>query len=207
MKLLFCTFLVISSLYASINLKNIDILKQQSQAGNIKANFELGKYYYKKHNLDLAMIYFKKAAIYDDPKAIFNIAIIYANKKYRYFNYKKSLKFFKQLALDNYAPAQYMLGMIFLYGINKDYTKAKNWFEYAFFENHYKKASCQLAYMYIYGKGVLVNLGRANKLTKYGLKENLPLCKQLYKEFHLYKYKKDKGFKFGYYKKDFKKNR
>jgi len=47
--------------------------------------------------------------------------------------------------------------------------------------------------------GAMFNFGRAAKLARIGIKENLPRCKEVYEEYNLKKYKKDNGFKYGYY--------
>ena len=186
-------------------IDDISNLKRLSKLNDQEAIFKLGTIYYKgeltKQNLDLSLYYFKKIKK-DNIKAQYNIASIFANKKYKGFNRQKAFKIYLKLAQEDYPPAQNMVGLYFLYGVGvqKDYTKAKKWFEYAFFEHNYIKAGCNLAYIYTYGKGVIVNLGRARKLVKKGYTKHISRCIKIYNDFNLYKYKEDKGFKFGYYK-------
>ena len=199
-----CSILALSfsvSLYAT----SIDDLKLKVKDGNISANCDIGICYYKgksvRKNLDLAMLYFKRAAIYDDPKARYNIASIYANKHYRHYNKTKAFDMFLSLAKEDYPPAQDKVGLAYLYGfvVQKDYSLARKWFEVAYFENNYLQSGCNLAYIYTYGKGVIVNLGRARKVAQKGYNNHIPRCIKVYDDFKLYKYKEDKGFKFGYY--------
>ncbi len=77
---------------------------------------------------------------------------------------------------------------------------AVKWFEQAYFEHNYKPASCNLAVMFANGYGVFPNFGRAKKLAQEGYEKKIPTCVKVYKDFRLYKYPEDKGFKSGYYK-------
>jgi len=176
-------------------------------AGNDKAIFILGKIYYNgkyiKQNLEKSLYYFEKISAYGDKKAKYNSAIIYANKKYKKHNYKKAYNLFLELAQEGYAKAQNNIGIFLLYGIggiDKDYKMAVKWFEQAYFKHHYQPASCNLAIMFANGYGVFPNFGRARKLAQKGYDKKMPTCVKVYKEFKLYKYPKDKGFKIGYYK-------
>jgi TPR repeat protein len=186
----------------------IKLYKEAVRQGHDEALFKLGTIYYNK-NIDLAFNYFKQASDYGNQKATYNMAIIYSQKKYKFHNYIKSYKIYLELAKNIYdktknihAKAQNKVGMAMLYGlgVDKDYKTAVKWFEESYFKNNYKPAACNLALMYASGKGVFPNFGRAQKLAIDGYNNKIPLCVKVYNDFKLHKYKKDKGFKFGFYK-------
>ncbi|MDC0933228.1 tetratricopeptide repeat protein [Arcobacteraceae bacterium] len=187
--------------------KAIKLYKSSAREGSDEANFELGKIYYLKEynnrDLSIAYNYFKKASDYGHVKARYNLAVILGQSKFKKHSYKDSYELFYSLAKQDYANAQYKVGIYLLYGIGveKDYTMARAWLERAYFENKYAIASCGIASIYANGLGVIQNLGRARKfsenhITKYSL------CKKVFYDFKLHKqkYNEDKGFKYGYYK-------
>jgi TPR repeat protein len=186
--------------------KAIKLYKKLARDGSNEAYFKLGVLYYKgkyiKRDLFKAMKFFKNAADYGHDKAKYNMGIIYSLKQYRYHSYKKAYNIFLNLAQSNYPKGQNKVGIYLIYGlgVEKNYKLAVQWLEQSYFENRYKPAGCYLAYMYAFGKGVFVNLGRARKLAQWGFENNILVCQKLYKDFNLKKYKIDKGFKFGYYK-------
>ena len=159
--------------------------------------FELGKNYFYQNDMEKAKQYFQISSDYGNKKATYNLATIYAKEK----NYKKAYPLFLKAATNNYPQAQNKVGLFLLYGwgIEKDYKEAVKWFEYAYFKNKYIPAVCNLSYMYANGYGVMFNFGRAAKLARIGIKENLPQCKKVYSEYKLDKYKEDKGFQYRYY--------
>ncbi len=195
-------------------IKALKIYKSIARSGDTSVYFKLGTIYYKgdviQKNIKKAMYYFKLASSYGNKKAKYNMAIIYSQKKSIYHNYKKAYSLFLDLAQMGYVKAQIKVGQYLLYGIGiqSDYSLAKRWFEQAYFHGKNKEASCNLAYIYVEGKGVFVNLGRARKLVedKYIKKNDLvgeirtSLCQKIFKQYKLYKYNSDKGFKLGYYK-------
>jgi len=187
-------------------LKAIPLYKKLARDGSKEANFKLGVIYYSgkgvKRDLNRAVRYFQNAANKADTKSKYNLAVIYGLKQYVNHDNRESFNRFLELAKNKDPKAQYRVGMALLYGIgvDKDYKDAVRWFEQSYFIGGYKPAGCSLSLMYVMGHGVLVNLGRAAKLAKDGMRYNLPLCKKVYKEFNLHKYKEDKGFKFSFYK-------
>lgn len=212
--LLFSSTLLYSSYFseAQKELQNnqidnaIELYKISAREGNDEANFQLGKIYYlqkyKKRDLTKAYTYFKKASDYEHTKAKYNLAVIYSLKTFKKHSYKQSYKLFYDLAKQDYPKAQYKVGIYLLYGlgIEKDYSMAKSWLERSYFVHGYDRASCAIASIYANGLGVIQNLGRARNLSQSRIKK-YPLCKKVFTEFKLYKnkYKKDKGFKYGYY--------
>jgi len=193
-----------------------EAIEQYKQIGinkNLEAFCELGKLYYKgkyiKKDIQKAMDYFQLCATNNNKKALYNIAALYSSKQYKNYNPKKSFELFLSLAQDGYAKAQYKVANAYLvgWGVQKDYKLAMAWFEEALFSHNHILSGCSLGYMYANGLGALQNLGRARNLALAGYKQNLPLCKKVFKDFKLYKpkYKQDKGFKskrlMQYYKK------
>lgn len=183
--------------------KAIKLYKLSAREGEDEANFQLGKIFYQKKDLDKAYEYFKKASDYEHIKAKYNLAVILSQKKFKKHSYKSSYELFYELAKQDYVKAQYKVGIYLLYGfgVEKDYAMSKAWLERAYFVNEYKRAGCGLADIYANGFGVIQNLGRARQLSQDKVSK-YPLCKKVFNEFKLYKnkYKEDKGFKYGYYK-------
>jgi len=187
--------------------KAIQLYKLSAREGVDEANFQLGKIYYmQKYNhrdFNKAFEYFKKAADYGHQKAKYNLAIIYSQKRFKKHNFKRAYELFLSLAKHGQSNAQYRVGIALLYGlgVKKDYSLSKRWFEESYFENNYKRAACPIAFIYANGLGVIQNLGRARKFSEPFLNK-YPLCTKVFEEFKLFKnkYKKDKGFKLGYYK-------
>jgi TPR repeat protein len=190
---------------ANSNINIIKEYKTKINNGDMNATFNLGVVYFKgkiiKKDLKKAFYYFKLASDYGNTKARLNLGLLYLNKKFDKYNSKKGFEILNQLAKNNNKKAQYFVGYSLLRGIGTEtnYKKALDWFEYSYFENNYLKSTCMIAIMYANGFGRFQNLGRANKMAQIGAKEKLPLCINVIKEFKLYRYKKDKGFKFGYY--------
>ncbi len=195
-------------------IKALKIYKNIAREGDTSVYLKLGTIFYKgdsvQKDIQKAMKYFKLASSYGNEKAKYNMAIIYSQKNSMYHDYKKAYSLFLDLAQRGYTNGQLKVGQYLLHGIGmpSDYSLAKRWFEQAYFHGKNKEASCNLAYMYVEGKGVFVNLGRARKLIEdeYIKKNDLvgkirtSLCQKIFKEYKLYKYSSDKGFKLGYYK-------
>lgn len=187
--------------------KAIHFYELSAREGEDEANFALGKIYYlkkyQKTDLLKAFEYFQKAADYEHVKAKYNLAILYSQKNFQKHSYSKAYELFLGLAKQGYPNAQYMVGIYLMngFGVEKDYSLSKNWFEEAYFKNDYNQAACGIANIYANGLGVIQNLGRARKLSEKYIKD-FSLCKKVFVEFKLYKdkYKDDKGFKFGYYR-------
>jgi TPR repeat protein len=184
----------------------IKLYKELTKLGNEEAIFKLGTIYFKgngvKKDLNIAMQYFKRAALYNNKKAKYNVGIIYANKRYKFHSLKKAFDIFNDLAKSGHGPAQNKVAIFLTYGlgIEKDYKLAVQWLEQAYFKSKYFPASCNLAFMFADGRGVFPNFGRARILAQKGYEKKLPMCVKVYKEYKLHKYKQDKAFKFGYYR-------
>lgn len=217
-KFIIIIFIYISGVYGTLleealsehkngNIKKaVKLYKESAREGNDEANFKLGTIYYKgegvRKNLDIAMSYFQKAAVYGHKKAKYNMAMIYSQKRYSKHDYRIAYNLFLELALSGDPVSQNKVGLFLTYGfgIDKDYKEAVKWFEKSYFDGHYLNASCNLSLMYASGKGVFPNFGRAYELSIEGYNKKLPMCVKVQKDFNLHRHKKDKGFKYGFYK-------
>lgn len=216
--LLLSIFIFLNSLFGSLldeankafqekNItKAIKLYKKSARNGEDKALFKLGKIYYNgkfvRRDINKAMEYFKMVAYYGDIKARYNVAIIYNQKRYKHHSYKKAYEIFLELAREHHPKAQFMVANALLkgLGVDKDYSLALKWLEQSYFKNGYKPSKCMLAVVYANGLGVMQNLGRARVLAQDGFDKKALICTRVYKEFNLQKYKRDKGFKFGFYR-------
>ncbi len=171
-----------------------------------KALLYLGKLYYQgkhlKQSTKKAIEFLNKASILENKKAKYNLAIIYASKRSKeYHNFKKAFKLFLELAQIGYAPAQNKVGMFLTHGyggMKKDYVEAVKWYE-ASSKQCYEDAECNLAFMYVNGKGVWKNFGRAHVFAKKGYENGNHICKAVWNKHKLYKYPNDTSFKFNFY--------
>ncbi len=187
-------------------IKALNYYKQLARQENTKAIFRLAIIHLKgieiKQDIEAAHDLLLKAATLKDKKSAYYLAKLYLNKNSPYFNLTKAYNIFLELSQVDYAPAQNIIGKFLLNGIavEKDYILAVKYFEAAS-KKGYVEAHCNLAFMYVNGKGVFPNFGRANLFAKEGMKKNHPLCKKLYEDFNLEKYSEDKSFKFNFYTK------
>lgn len=197
---------------AKIYEQNRDIKKaikyyfEAAKKRDDKALLYLGKLYFQGKYLNQstkkAIDFLEKASLLDNIKAKYNLGIIYASKNSKeYHNYNKAYNIFLELANEGYAPAQNKVGMFLTHGYGgqeKDYTKAVKWYE-ASAKQCYEPAECNLAFMYVNGKGVWKNFGRAHVFAKDGYTNGNKICKTIWEKHSLDKYPIDKGFKFNFY--------
>ncbi len=220
-------FLILILLFFPLLSKEIDhftLAQDYEQKGDIKKALDqyflaaqkrdsnailyLGKLYYEgkylPRSVQQAVEYLQKAALLENDQAKYNLAIIYASSKNkRFYDIKKAYDIFLELGIRGHAGAQNRLGMFYTYGLGVveiDYKEAVKWFE-ASAKQCYESAECHLAFMYVNGKGVWKNFGRAHSFAKKGYKNGNPICTQVWKKYNLYKYPEDNGFKFDFFTK------
>ena len=77
-------------------------------------------------------------------------------------NYSEALKYYRQAAEHNYAPAQDKIGWMYQngWGVSRNYSEAVNWYSKASNQGN-AAAQASLAYMYYKGWGVSKNLQQA----------------------------------------------
>ncbi|RXJ87012.1 tetratricopeptide repeat protein [Arcobacter sp. CECT 8985] len=187
-------------------IKALSLYKHLAQENNTDAIYKLATIYEKgkgvQKNYENTYILLLKGSTLGDYKCAFALAKLYLNKDTIYYDEINAYNLLSDLSNANYAPAQNAIGVLFLKGliVEKDYKQAVKYFEKAS-KQGYALAHCYLAYMYASGKGVFANFGRAHIFAKEGMKQNIALCKKVYKDYKLAKYKEDKGFKFNFYTK------
>lgn len=115
--------------------KNYRLLAEQGAVG---AQLRLGWMYHAgkgvQKNLDEAEKWYLKAAITDSPEAQFYLATLYRSKE----QYKQAIEWLQKSALQNYAPATYLLGKLYYMGEGVDQNRgtAFKYFEQAAKNGH-----------------------------------------------------------------------
>ena len=135
----------------------------------------------------------------------YKLAKEYSSKKSKEYNIKKAYNLLVDNVNENHAKSQLLIGKFFLIGlaIEKDYEKALYYFKEASKQKEYT-ANCYIAYMYASGKGVFPNFGRAHVFAKSEYERGNKVCKKVWKDYNLGKYKEDKGWNIGDYNKPVK---
>ncbi|MBA4688613.1 MAG: SEL1-like repeat protein [Candidatus Galacturonibacter soehngenii] len=105
--------------------KAISMLTELSNAGNNRANYNLGRIYATKecfkYDLEKAIHYYELADKEDNEHAQYGLGKIYADKDSKYFDEDKAVKYFKISADHNNSYAQYALGKIYFNPESKYY--------------------------------------------------------------------------------------
>ena len=135
----------------------------------------------------------------------YQLAKEYSSKKNKNYDIKKAYNLLVDNINENHAKSQILIAKFFLIGlaVDKDYEKALYYFKEASKQKEYT-ANCYIAYMYASGKGVFPNFGRAHVFAKSEYEKGNKICKKVWKDYNLGKYKKDKGWNIGDYNKPIK---
>lgn len=135
----------------------------------------------------------------------YELAKQYSSKKNKEYDIKKAYNLLVDNVNEKHAKSQILIGRFFLIGlaVEKDYEKALYYFKEASKQREYS-ANCYIAYMYASGKGVFPNFGRAHVFAKSEYELGNKVCKKVWKDYNLGKYKKDKGWNIGEYNKPIK---
>jgi len=135
----------------------------------------------------------------------YQLAKEYSSKKNKNYDIKKAYNLLVDNINENHAKSQILIAKFFLIGltVDKDYKKALYYFKEASKQKEYT-ANCYIAYMYASGKGVFPNFGRAHVFAKSEYEKGNKICKKVWKDYNLGKYKKDKGWNIGDYNKPIK---
>ena len=178
------------------------LIKKNDKVAMFKLALIYSSHKYIKKNLQKTHRLLQRASILGNHKATYYLGKLYLSKKSFYYNQKKAYNMFLESSNNLYAPAQNKIGEFLLKGIviKKDYVLAVKYFEKAS-KQGYINAQCNLAFMYANGKGVSTNFGRAHTFAKNGYLKNIHKCKKVWYDFNLYKYKKDKAWRFNFYTK------
>lgn len=184
--------------------EQIKVYEEAALKDDSDAFFELGKIYFEglyiNKDYEKALKYFNASYYLGNINGAYNLALFYMSKKTVYYDEKKALSIFLELARKGHAPSQNRVGMFLTAGVvlDVDYKKAVKWYE-ASSKQGYVNAQCNLAFMYASGQGVWQNMGRAHAFAKPGFKKGNKLCEKVWEDFSLEKYPEDKGFKFKFY--------
>lgn len=188
----------------------IKYYEELARQNNIKALHQLGLIYLKGNEgikIDIKKAYqlLLKSSELGNIESSYILGKIYLSKKSPYHSKIKAYNSFVESANKGYAKSQTMIGKFFLFGIgiDKDYDKALYYFKLASKQKEYS-ANCYIAYMYSAGYGVFPNFGRAHIFAKDEYKNGNKLCVKVWKDYKLYKYPEDKGWKIGDYNKPIK---
>ena len=164
--------------------------------------FKLGIYYLKGRgglpkSRKKAIAYLEEADKLGYLKATYNLGIIYFHLN----DMDKGYSYIYNAHTKGYANATNYIAKLLLHGkyLKKDYKQAVKFFELAS-QRGSIDANCNLALAYVRGMGVFKNFGRAHQFAKKGKDLGNKLCQKVWNDYKLYKYKTDKGFKFGYTK-------
>ena len=167
------------------------------------ANFKLGIIYYRgdivKKDIKKAVNYFKTASKKGHIKAKYNLAVIYANKKSKYYDPYNAFLLFKEAANSGHAAAANRVGMFYMEGeegaTKVNQLEAFRWFRKAH-DGGDLAGSCHLGLQYLFGIGVFENVGYAKTLIEPGYKKKIPTCVKIWRDNKLWKYKKKEYYQF-----------
>ena len=124
-----------------------------------QACFDLGLEYGSSKDYTNANVYFTKACDMGEPASCDNVAVLY----YKGWGVKQDLSkelLYRQKACDmNFGKSCHLLG--YDYYKNKDYAKAKSYYEKGCNKLNYSESCSSLGFLYVYGNGVKVNKPKA----------------------------------------------
>lgn len=175
--------------------EDIKVLIEAAEKGNIKAQYELGKYYYKKHSLvgidylKKGIYWYTKAAEGNYPEAQYDLAIFHIQGFGFEINYKKTFYWLERAAKLNHLEAQCELAFSYKVGrgVKQNFRKAYEWYRKAAKQGYSEGLLC-LSTLYANGEGVSQDYDKAYLLCKmYAEKTNT-------KPFYLKEYYKKSSF-------------
>lgn len=114
-------------------------------------------------NLEKVFALYARSAELGNAAAQYNIAMMYSNGESVWVDYQQAVYWFRKSAAQNFSPAQYRLGEMYLFekgGLPKDLTKAVALFELAATQND-ADAQMNLAMLNGTGEGMPLNTGKA----------------------------------------------
>jgi TPR repeat protein len=109
------------------------LVNNSSDESNYHPDYVEGSKAYSSHKYAIALKWFEKAALENDPLSINNLGGMYENGRGVAKDYKLALEFYHRAAALGLDVAHYNIGDIYLYGIGekKDYTIASSWYKKA----------------------------------------------------------------------------
>lgn len=114
-------------------------------------------------NLEQVFALYARSAELGNAAAQYNIGMMYSNGESVWVDYQQAVYWFRKSAAQNFSPAQYRLGEMYLFekgGLPKDLSKAVALFEQAAAQ-HDADAQMNLAMLNGTGEGMPLNTGKA----------------------------------------------
>jgi dipeptidyl aminopeptidase/acylaminoacyl peptidase len=107
-----------------------------------------------KNNIEKAFSYYRKAANYNRPRAIYNLASYYQTGEIGEKNISKAVKLYKRASALGYKDASYRLGLFYKNGdlVERDFDKSYGFFKLSKEQEH-EKASEQISHLSCLGIG------------------------------------------------------
>ena len=133
-------------------------------ASPARAGFEEGVAAYNRGDFASAMAQFKPLAVQGDPRAQFNVGLMYEDGRGVVQNYREALQWYKIAAQQGNARAQNNIGFLYCYGrgVQQDFQEALTWYRLSA-EQNFPRAQFNIGLMYDEGMGVEQNFPEARK--------------------------------------------
>jgi hypothetical protein len=136
-RLIFLAATIVTLLGTGLLSANINTLRKQAEAGDAKAQFNIGSMYENgsgvKQDYAEAAKWYRKAAERGDARAQYNLGIMSQNGWGVPQNYTEAVKWYRKAAMQGAASAQYNLGFMYFngQGVPQDYAEAGKWYRKA----------------------------------------------------------------------------
>lgn len=152
----------------------LEIYKKAGAMGNSEGFFKAGKFYQEGRNgveinYELAQQYYEKAVSLNNPKAMNNLANMYANGEGGLKDISKAMELYKDAADLGSSAAMYNLAYRYHYGneVEQNYSEAIKWYQKAA-EKGNAEAMGNIGNLYLNGEGVNQNYEEALKWFRKG---------------------------------------
>lgn len=161
--------------FSQIDSKQLSDLTGAAEAGDVRAENELGILYEKVQDYSKALEWYQKAAAQNNPQAMGNLGRLYSLGLGVPKDESMGLAWMQKSADAGSAEAQNFVGLEYIKGQNyrQDYQKAFDYLNKAVNQNN-ASAQANLARMYIEGMFVAKNFLRAGELYGLALNGNIP---------------------------------
>ena len=133
-------------------------------AGPAFAGFDEGVDAYNRGDFVAAMEHFKPLAVQGDPRAQFNVGLMYEDGRGVLQSYKDALQWYRVAAQQGNPRAQNNIGFMYCYGrgVQQDFREAMSWYRLSA-EQEYPRAQFNIGLMYDEGMGVEQDYEEARK--------------------------------------------
>lgn len=133
-------------------------------AGPAFASFDQGVEAYNRGDFVAAMSAFKPLAVQGDPRAQFNVGLMYEDGRGVLRNFETALMWYRTAAQQGNARAQNNIGFMYCYGrgVQRDFREAMSWYRLSA-EQEFPRAQFNIGLMYDQGMGVEQDFEEARK--------------------------------------------